>query len=319
MTKPPTILMDKKLWDDIVEDSEYRRQRAAQRPQEKAVHHQGRRFKVDRKSGLLVPTQEGEQVDAVELAAMQTAHDNGWISHETMSHFIGVDYAVEEDRYKQEILGEFLPDDEDIINMATSKSRRKLKEMDKERKRRSFEHQAHHVTRGKVKYSHLRSTIGDTFVDPAKVIIYSHDGACGYCPLSLVCLSNRSWSHVMAQFTFFKCKRCAALGFVSNMTGAQPFELHVCMLMRFGKQGGHWANDARQRNDGLRAVETNFVARAAWDSYDVQQRFREWGDIPFGCITRCRDNLGYETMKKLPDEVDCRTTLQNAVNNVKTY
>lgn len=323
MTKPPTILMDKKLWDDIVEDSEYRRQRAAQRPQEKAVHHQGRRFKVDRNSGLLVPTQEGEQVDAVELAAMQTAHDNGWISHETMSHFVGVDWAVtqdhlrEEHNYYQEVLGEFLPDDEDIINMATSKSRRKLKEMDKERKRRSFEHQAHHVTRGKVKYSHLRSTIGDTFVDPAKVFIYSHDGACGHCPLSLICLSNRSWKHVLAQYTFFKCKRCAALGFVSKMAGAQPFELHVCMLMRFGKQGGHWTNDARQRSDGLREVEGTFTTRG---DFMFQPRFEGWGDIPFGCITRCRDNLGYETMKKLPDEVDCRTTLQNAVNGpVKTY
>jgi len=289
----------------------------------------GQRFIFDKATGLLVPAKEGQKADAVlnphgQLDILTKAHEQGWVSNHTMAAFVGIDWAkesqlFEEARYQQEVMAEFLPDDEDIIDMATSKSRRKLKEMDKERKRRSFEQLAHHVTRGKVKYSHLRSTIGDTFVDPAKVIIYSHDGACGHCPLSLICLSNRSWKHVLAQYTFFKCKRCAALGFVSNMTGAQPFELHVCMLMRFGRQAGHWENSSPQRSDGLRAVETNFVTRGDWGSFEIHERFQQWGDIPFGCITRCRDNLGYETMGALSKSVDCRTTLQNAVNNVKTY
>lgn len=200
--------------------------------------------------------------------------------------------------------------------MATSKSKRMERERRKRQKRKSYSDRVHTVTRGKVRYDHLGADINGEFVDPPRITFLIREKACGRCPLSLVCLSSRSWMSLFVQYSFFRCKRCCALGFVDRAVAHKDMHLFVCFLLRNNRVNADWRNTGVQRHDGDRHVERIVAGKDAM----AHNRIQLIGDLPFACITRCRDNLGYVTHKKLADEVDCRTTMHNGLKgNVTSY
>lgn len=135
--------------------------------------------------------------------------------------------------------------------------------------------------------------------------------ACGHCPLSLPCWQQRGFASLEPNIFFFECARCHAVGFVFPQW---PLRLYVCTLLRNER-----ANSQIGRTSKERAVQAQNVKNALLGPVVKFKMLpsmpRCYGDIPHGCIRRCRTARtakgGNFHRKLLSDTVDCRTTVDN--------
>ena len=273
------------------------------------------RFVMDRMTGLLRPAEEHERADAIALSLIQrgltVAHEDGFVREYVSKWFA----------HEQEDMTSKTKQQRGRIQDMTSKTKQQRGRIQEEQRRRSFQAQVHRVTRGKVVYAHLGAKINERFFDPAKVVLLTSDAACGHCPLSLLCLTQLAWHKMLVEWAFFHCARCQAVAFVNKTLPHMDAELFVCTLLRGNRQMMQWQNTREQRRKAQEVIDRSLNGDRAFRAFSVfgGQEPMFSGDIPFACITRCRDAFGELDMKTLDAQVDCRTTITNAVASMTRY
>lgn len=237
--------------------------------------------------------------------------------------------------------------------MNQKRIRSEKRRRDREHRERLFRRHAMRVTRGQTLYTHKggrlsMSTLGlsqaghiwrgagDSVYEPERVVFLSSAGACGLCPVSLVCHGSRSWLGLADRYVFFRCWRCQCFAFTpvtlhiaaavhqiearlvgrggGNGGETGQTTLFICTLLRTGRQppapGQGWSCDKVMRNEGKMRVNTIISGGDVFATREAA--VLDSGDIPFGCATRCYDARGDIVVKKLPLDTDCRTTVGNA-------
>jgi len=133
-----------------------------------------------------------------------------------------------------------------------------------------------------------------------QAVILGGAGACGSCPISIPCWNGQGFSTLEPNFFLFECARCHAVGFI---LARDSHTLYVCTKLRNSRESSRIGRTAKERAEQHKNVE-----RAMLDKQ--LQLPQAYGDIPYGCITRCRsrENDAWE-VSTLPSTVDCRTTV----------
>lgn len=246
---------------------------------------------------------------------------------------------------------------EEPMNQKRTRSERRRR--DREHRAALFRRHSTRVVKGQTLYTHKGGRLsvstlglsqaghiwrgaGDSVYEPERVVFLSSAGACGLCPVSLVCHGSRSWLGLADRYVFFRCWRCQCFAFTpvrlhiagtvhqiearlvgpgGNGKGSGggsgdrgQTTLFICTLLRTGRQppapGQGWSCDKGMRNEGKMRVNTIISGGDVFATREAA--VLDSGDIPFGCATRCYDARGDIVVKKLPVGTDCRTTVGNA-------